>query len=67
MRCSNAPRSIRVQTWMPPAGRRSALDISRDSYLWARPLADPVGGTSANGGRHPAKMSEPETGSRCTR
>ncbi len=36
------------------------LDISRDSYLWARPLADPVGGTSANGGRHPAKMAEPE-------
>ena len=34
-------------------------DIIRDSYLWARPLADPVGGTSANGGRHPAKMAEP--------
>jgi len=34
-------------------------DITRDTYLWARPLADPVGGTSANGGRHPAKMAEP--------
>lgn len=34
-------------------------NITRDSYLWARPLADPVGGTSANGGRHPAKMAEP--------
>ncbi len=34
-------------------------DITRDTYLWVRPLADPVGGTSANGGRHPAKMSEP--------
>jgi len=42
------------------AGRAAlGLDIRRDSYLWARPLADPVGGTSANGGRHPAKMSEP--------
>ena len=40
----------------PPLGS----DITRDSYLWARPLADPVGGTSANGGRHPAKMVEPE-------
>ncbi len=36
------------------------LDITRDSYLWAKPLADPVGGTSANGGRHPAKMTEPQ-------
>jgi len=35
-------------------------NITRDSYLWARPLADPVGGTSANGGRHPAKMTEPQ-------
>ena len=34
-------------------------DIARNSYLWARPLADPVGGTSANGGRHPTKMAEP--------
>ena len=34
-------------------------DITRDSYLRARPLADPVGGTSANGGRHPSKMAEP--------
>ncbi len=39
----------------PALGR----DITRDSYLWARPLADPVGGTSANGGRHPARMAEP--------
>lgn len=38
------------------------LNITRDSYLWARPLADPVGGTSANGGRHPAKMAEPLPG-----
>ncbi|MEM8768276.1 MAG: phytanoyl-CoA dioxygenase family protein [Pseudomonadota bacterium] len=39
----------------PPLGH----DITRDTYLWVRPLADPVGGTSANGGRHPSKMSEP--------
>ncbi len=44
------------------AAGRPALghDITRDTYLWVRPLADPVGGTSANGGRHPAKMAEPE-------
>jgi hypothetical protein len=34
-------------------------DIKRGTYLWARPLSDPVGGTDANGGRHPAKMAEP--------
>jgi len=40
---------------------RTALghDIKRNTYLWVRPLADPVGGTAANGGRHPAKMAEP--------
>ena len=27
---------------------------------WVKPLADPVGGTSQNGGRHPVKMLEPE-------
>ncbi|HEY5646910.1 MAG TPA: phytanoyl-CoA dioxygenase family protein [Pseudomonadales bacterium] len=34
-------------------------DLERNTYLWVTPLADPVGGTAANGGRHPAKMSEP--------
>lgn len=40
---------------------RTALghDIKRNTYLWVRPLTDPVGGTAANGGRHPAKMAEP--------
>jgi hypothetical protein len=42
------------------AGRPPLLAGSaRNTYLWVRPLADPVGGTAANGGRHPAKMSEP--------
>lgn len=41
---------------------RPSLDLSfeRDTYLWVSPLADPVGGTKANGGRHPAKMVEPQ-------
>lgn len=26
---------------------------------WVRPLSDPLGGTSASNGRHPAKMAEP--------
>jgi ectoine hydroxylase-related dioxygenase (phytanoyl-CoA dioxygenase family) len=34
-------------------------DIARATYLWVTPLSDPVGGTKANGGRHPAKMAEP--------
>jgi hypothetical protein len=27
---------------------------------WVRPLSDPIGGTSASNGRHPAKMIEPD-------
>jgi hypothetical protein len=51
---------VRPGAEMDAAGRPAlGRDITRDSYLWARPLADPVGGTSANGGRHPAKMTEP--------
>ncbi len=34
-------------------------DFERDTYLWIRPLSDPVGGTTLNGGRHPSKMAEP--------
>ena len=29
------------------------------SIGWVKPLSDPLGGTDANNGRHPAKMSEP--------
>ena len=29
-------------------------------FVFGRPLSDPYGGTDANYGRHPAKMSEPE-------
>jgi ectoine hydroxylase-related dioxygenase (phytanoyl-CoA dioxygenase family) len=39
------------------------LDFKRDTYLWIPPLSDPVGGTDANGGRHPAKMAEPKADS----
>ncbi len=28
-------------------------------YRWAKPLSDPVGGTDANNGRHPAEMLQP--------
>jgi hypothetical protein len=34
-------------------------DLARDSYMWVTPLADPMGGTAAGGGRHPSKMLEP--------
>lgn len=36
--------------------------ILKPAYKWARPLSDPVGGTSANNGRHPAAMLQPEPG-----
>lgn len=35
-------------------------DLARESYMWATPLADPMGGTAVGGGRHPAKMLEPK-------
>ena len=35
-------------------------DLEQPVYRFARPLSDPVGGTSANNGRHPAKMAEPK-------
>jgi hypothetical protein len=43
------------------ASGRPALgtDVAAPTVLWQRPLADPVGGTRANHGRHPVKMFEP--------
>ena len=39
---------------------RQALgrEFSREPYRWARPLSDPLGGTSKNKGRHPSAMHE---------
>ena len=34
--------------------------FTRQPFHFAKPLSDPVGGTSRNNGRHPAKMTEPE-------
>jgi len=33
--------------------------ILKPPYRWAKPLSDPVGGTDANNGRHPAEMLQP--------
>jgi len=49
------PGSALDATGRPALGH----DIKRNTYLWVRPLSDPVGGTRANGGRHPVKMAEP--------
>ena len=35
-------------------------EFTRQPFNFAKPLSDPVGGTSKNNGRHPAKMTEPE-------
>ncbi|MBV7335822.1 phytanoyl-CoA dioxygenase family protein [Chloroflexi bacterium TSY] len=35
------------------------LEFTRPTFRFVKPLSDPIGGTSANNGRHPAKMSEP--------
>ena len=34
-------------------------DCQTRSLTWVKPLSDPLGGTAANNGRHPAKMVEP--------
>jgi len=41
---------------------RPALGSNLEAFNlgWVKPLADPLGGTSQNGGRHPVKMIEPE-------
>jgi len=35
-------------------------DSKARTLTWVKPLADPLGGTDKNHGRHPAKMAEPE-------
>ncbi len=35
-------------------------EFARPTFRFAKPLSDPIGGTSANNGRHPAKMTELE-------
>ena len=37
-----------------------ASDCEARVLSWVKPLSDPIGGTSLNHGRHPAKMIEPE-------
>jgi len=37
-----------------------STDLEAFNLGWVKPLADPLGGTSQNGGRHPVKMIEPE-------
>ncbi len=42
-------------------GRKAlGADLARQPFRFVKPLSDPVGGTSSNNGRHPARMSEPE-------
>ncbi len=36
-----------------------AIDCEAPTLFWARPLSDPFGGTDLAGGRHPARMFEP--------
>jgi ectoine hydroxylase-related dioxygenase (phytanoyl-CoA dioxygenase family) len=36
------------------------LDAARELYTIIKPLSDPEGGTDANGGRHPIRMTEPK-------
>ncbi len=41
------------------AGNRAVgMEMSRNPYVFVKPLSDPVGGTSASHGRHQSKMAE---------
>ena len=35
------------------------LDFTLPTYVWSKPLSDPLGGTQLNKGRHPVKMLDP--------
>ena len=35
------------------------LDFALPTYVWSKPLSDPLGGTDLNKGRHPKKMLDP--------
>ena len=49
-------RNAKVDAMGRPA---LGLDQKRPPFNFVAPLSDPVGGTSALGGRHPSKMAEP--------
>jgi len=36
--------------------------VLKPPYRWAKPLSDPLGGTTKNNGRHPVAMSQPTLG-----
>lgn len=50
-----APDSALDRGGNPALGR----EFARPPYRFARPLSDPLGGTSRNKGRHPVKVAEP--------
>ncbi|WP_281019087.1 MULTISPECIES: phytanoyl-CoA dioxygenase family protein [unclassified Minwuia] len=50
-----APDSDQDRDGNPALGQ----DFARSPYRFARPLSDPLGGTSRNKGRHPVKVAEP--------
>ncbi len=50
-----APGATRDRNGRPAAG----LDFVRPGFRFARPLSDPLGGTTKNKGRHPVKMLGP--------
>ena len=49
-----SPEAARDRSGRPALGS----EFARPTYRFARPLSDPLGGTSLNKGRHPVKMTE---------
>ena len=46
----------------PEADRERSDGRIKPPYRWAKPLSDPLGGTTKNNGRHPVAMSQPTLG-----
>ena len=46
----------------PEADRERTDGRIKPPYRWAKPLSDPLGGTTKNNGRHPVAMSQPTLG-----
>ena len=56
--CQNLP--IHKDAQIDASGRPAlGIDSIGPCLVWAKPLSDPLGGTTLSGGRHPVKMEEP--------
>ena len=62
---ADVARALAAAPPSPDDGREArgkpvnGLEFTKPSFRYAKPLSDPVGGTTMNKGRHPVKMLDP--------